>query len=452
MDQQELMRRLRFRASLIKIGTDGMIGVARDRATAYRYAVTGRPTAPLTDFDPFDPAVMHDPYPGYRTLFSGPKVWYSRKRGIWIIPGYDEVFRALRDEGALSSAESQARFRVRLQTMNATDPPVHTRLRRSVSRAFTPRAMKSWEININRAADELVDELIAHRRVEIVNDLAKPLPNRLITMMLAIPQEDRQQFLDWADTINEAAFAPLSLHGVALNMRSSRAIIAMHRSLDAMIKARRTEPGDDLISMLAAPSGADTLSDDEVFWTASMLVGAGSETTANLLSGLFLTLAQNPQIYARLREQPELIPAAIEEQLRFVSPVQGFYRTATRDYQVGEHTIPAGARVLVLYAAANRDPRHYPDPDTFDLDRRPTDHVAFGGGAHFCLGTHLTRIEVSRVLTQLIPRVKEIRLDGEYRYMVNATMRGLEHLPVELVLDEAAVGHSAAHSDSTRAR
>ncbi|NDJ90392.1 cytochrome P450 [Mycolicibacter kumamotonensis] len=452
MDQRDLTRRLRFRASLFKIGIDGLVGVARDRATAYRYALTGRETAPLTDFDPFARETMLDPYPGYRTLLTGPKVWYSRKRGIWIIPGYDEVRQALRDDEALSSAQSQARFRVRLQTMNAQDPPVHTRLRRSVSRAFTPRAMKAWEVNINRVADELVDEMITRGRVEIVNDLAKPLPNRLITMMLAIPQEDRHQFLEWADTINEAAFAPLTPRGMALNMRSSQAVIAMHRSLDPMIKARRAAPGDDLISMLAAPSGEDTLSDDEVFWSASMLVGAGSETTTNLISGLFLTLAQRPDVYARLREHPELIPAAIEEQLRLVSPVQGFYRTATRDYRVGDHTIPAGARVLVLYAAGNRDPAHYSDPDTFDLDRNPTDHLAFGGGAHYCLGTHLTRIEVGRVLTQMIPRVKEIRLAGEHRYLVNATMRGLEHLPVELVLAEAGADGAAAGLRSTGSR
>ncbi|CAJ1504553.1 cytochrome P450 [[Mycobacterium] holstebronense] len=446
MDHNDVLRRLRFRASLLKIGAEGMLGVARDRATAYRYTLTGRETAPLTEFDPFATETMHDPYPGYRTLFTGPKVWYSRKRGIWIVPGYDEVWQALRDDDALSSAESQARFRVHLQTMNATDPPVHTRLRRSVSRAFTPRAMQSWETNINRAADELVDAMVERGRAEIVNDLAKPLPNQLIAMMLAIPQEERHRFLEWADTINEAAFAPLNLHGMKLNMRSSKAVIATYHSLDPMIKARRATPGDDLISMLAAPSGEDTLSDDEVFWTASMLVGAGSETTTNLISGLFLTLAQRPDVYERLRKHPELIPAAIEEQLRLVSPVQGFYRTATRDYRVGEHTIPAGARVLLLFAAANRDPRHYSDPDTFDLDRNPTDHVAFGGGAHYCLGTHLTRREVNCVLTRLIPRVKEIRLDGDYRYMINATMRGLSYLPVTLVPDTMTCDQPVAHA------
>lgn len=426
-------RTLRFRARLTRIGADGLAGVARDKATAFGYTLTGRKTAPDTDFDPFAAETMRDPYPGYRALHTGPRVWYSRKRGIWIVPGYDEVWQALRDDQALSSAESQARFRVHLATMNATDPPDHTRLRRSVSRAFTPRAMKAWEAAINEIADELVDAMIASGTTEVVADLAKPLPNRLIAMMLGIPRHEHAQFLAWADTINEGAFVPLTPRGIARSARSGGATMAMYRSLDPLIKDRRRNPGDDLISMLAAPNGADTLTDDEVFWSASMLVGAGSETTTNLLSGLFLTLAQQPQVYARLREHPELIPAAIEEQLRFVSPVQGFYRTATRDYPIGAETIPVGARVLLLFAAANRDPRHYDDPDTFDLDRNPTDHLAFGGGAHYCLGTHLTRIEVGRVLTQLLPRVEAIRFDGDHRYLMNATMRGLEHLPLRLI-------------------
>jgi beta-dihydromenaquinone-9 omega-hydroxylase len=431
-----LARRLRFRASLLKIGVDGLAGVALDRAAAYGFTLTGRKTAPLTDFDPFSTETMRDPYPGYRALLTGPNVpnvWYNRKRGMWIVAGYDDVRTALRDHHALSSAESQARYRVHLQTMNATDPPDHTRLRRSVSRAFSPRAMTSWQAAINEVADELVDTMISRGRTEVVTDLAKPLPNRVIAMMVGIPQHDHARYLAWFDAVNEGAFAPLTPHGVVLNMRSGHATMAMHRNLEPLIKHRRHHPGDDLISMLADPNGDDVLTDDEVFWSASMLVGAGSETTTNLLSGLFLTLAQRPEVYARLREHPELIPAVIEEQLRFVSPVQGFYRTATRDYTIGADTIPAGARVLLLFAAANRDPRHYDDPDNFELDRNPSDHLAFGLGLHYCLGTHLTRLEVSRVLTQLLPRVDAIRLDGDYHHLANPTMRGLAHLPLELV-------------------
>ncbi|WP_199253307.1 cytochrome P450 [Mycolicibacterium mengxianglii] len=434
---------LRFRGSLMKIGLDGVTGVVRDRTAAYSSLVSGRKTAPLTSFDPFAPETRRDPYPAYRALLTGPdapNVWYNRKRGIWIIAGYDDVRAALRDPEAFSSAESQARYRVHLQSMNAADPPEHTRLRKFVSRAFTPRAMAAWQTVINEVADELVDAMIARGSTELVSDLAKPLPNRLIATMLGIPKQDHAQFLAWADAMAEGAFAPLDAHGIALSARSARATSAMRRNLDRLITQRRRHPGDDLISMMTASDGDDVLTDNEVFWSAAMLIGAGSETTTNLLSGLFLTLAQRPDLYARLREQPELIPAAIEEQLRFVAPVQGFYRTATRDYTMGAQTIPAGARVLLLFAAANRDPRHYDDPDTFDLLRNPSDHLAFGIGIHFCLGTPLSRLEVSRVLTRLLPRVESIRFAGDYRYLDDPTMRGLAHLPLELVPAKADAG------------
>jgi beta-dihydromenaquinone-9 omega-hydroxylase len=431
-----LARRLRFRASLMKVGVDGMVGVARDKATSYGYTLTGRKTAPATDFDPFSAETMRDPYPGYRTLLTGPdvpNVWYSRKRSIWIIAGYDDLRKALRDNEALSSAQSQSRFRVHLPSMNAADPPEHTRLRKFVSRAFTARAMTAWQTNINEVADELVDAAIARRKTEAVAELAKPLPTRLIARMLGIPRDDQPQFVEWSDEMVAGAFAPLTPHGMRLSARSGSATAAMRRSLDPLIAQRRRNPGDDLISMMTPADANDVLTDDEIFWSAAMLIGAGSETTTNLLSGLLLTLAQQPDLYARLREHPELVPAAIEEQLRMIAPVQGFYRTATRDYPVGANTIPAGARVLLLFAAANRDPRHYDDPDTFDLDRNPTDHLAFGGGVHYCLGVPLTRLEGARVFSQLLPRVEAIRLAGDYRYLDNPTMRGLEHLPLELI-------------------
>ena len=431
-------RRLRFRASLMKIGVDGLAGVARDRAAAYRFGSSGTRTAPITDFDPFSAKTMRDPYPGYSALLSGPDapdVWFNPKRGIWIVAGYDNVRAALRDHEALSSAESQARYRVHLQSMNAADPPDHTRLRKFVSRAFTPRAMQAWQAAINEVADELVDAMIERGSTDVVADLAKPLPNRLIATMLGIPRQDHTRFLEWSDAIVEGSFAPLTPHGMALTARSGRATAAMRRNVDRLIKERREHPGDDLISMMTGSDGDDMLTDDEVFWSACMLIGAGSETTTNLLSGLFLTLAEQPDLYAQLRKNPDLIPGAIEEQLRFVAPVQGFYRTATRDYTVGATTIPSGARVLLLFAAANRDPRHYDDPDTFDLHRNRADHLAFGVGIHYCLGTPLTRLEAGRVLSRLLPRVEAIRLDGDYRYLRNSTMRGLEHLPVQLVPD-----------------
>ena len=230
-----LARRLRFRASLMKVGVDGALGVARDKATSYGYSLTGRKTAPATGFDPFSAEIMHDPYPGYQSLLTGddvPGVWYNRKRGIWIIAGYDDVRKALRDNEELSSAQSQSRFRVYLPSMNAADPPAHTRLRKFVSRAFTARAMAAWQTNINEVADELVDTVIAQGHAEAVTQLAKPLPTRLIARMLGIPREDQPQFVAWSDDMVAGAFAPLTPHGMRLSARSGSATAAMRRSLD----------------------------------------------------------------------------------------------------------------------------------------------------------------------------------------------------------------------------
>ena len=320
-------RRLRFRASLMKVGVDGLAGVARDKAAAYGSTLTGRKTAPATDFDPFSAQTMRDPYPGYRALLTGPhvpNVWYNRKRGIWIIAGYDDVRKALRDHEALSSAESQSRFRVHLPSMNAADPPEHTRLRRFVSRAFTPRAMTAWQAAINEVADELVDDMIARGRTEAVSELAKPLPNRLIAMMLGIPQQDHARFLAWSDDDGRGFVRAVD---PARNDPQRALRPPQRRRCDATstssLRIAAAIPVTTCISMMTHADGDDVLTDDEIFWSAAMLIGAGSETTTNLLSGLLLTLAQRPDLYAQLREHPELIPAAIEEQLRFVSPVQG---------------------------------------------------------------------------------------------------------------------------------
>src|ERR1700743_1088789 len=310
-----LARRLRFRASLVKVGVDGAVGVARDKAPSYGYSLTARPTPPRTDFDPFSPRIMHDPYPGYQSLLAGtevPSVWYNRKRGIWIVAGYDDVRKALRDNEELWSAQSQSRFRVYLPSMNAADPPEHTRLRKFVSRAFTARAVPPCQTSSNEVADELVDTVIAQGNTEAVSELAKPLPTRLIARMLGIPQQDQPQFVAWADAMVACESARLRPHGMRLPARSGSATAAMRRSLDPLIAQRRLNPGDDLISMMTPADADDVLTDDEIFWSAAMLIGAGSETTTNMLSGLLLTLAQRPELYARLRANPDLTPAAGE--------------------------------------------------------------------------------------------------------------------------------------------
>ena len=187
-----------------------------------------------------------------------------------------------------------------------------------------------------------------------------------------------------------------------------------------------------MLSGLLSSSEDGALAEEELFWFALLLLVAGNETTTSLLGTMLLSLARHPEQYRRLRESPSLIPSAVEEALRHTSPIQGLYRTAIAPYRVGDATVPAGGRVLLLYGAANRDPRQYPEPGRFLVERNPTDHVAFGSGIHFCLGAHLARIEAGVVLRELVERVSAIEPAGEPVWMQNPSLRGLRRLPLRL--------------------
>jgi cytochrome P450 len=209
------------------------------------------------------------------------------------------------------------------------------------------------------------------------------------------------------------------------------AIFRLHGYFHRIFDQRRLKPGHDLISHLLRSSEEGHMTADELFWFTFLLLIAGNETTTNLLGTLLLTVALQPAAFERLRREPQLIPAAVEESLRLHSPVQAFYRTALRPYRVEEATVPAGGRVLLIFAAANRDPRKYPDPERYVLERNPSDHLAFGSGIHFCLGAHLARLEAAAVLSRLTDRVESLELAGQPVWTRNPALRGLERLPLQ---------------------
>jgi cytochrome P450 len=255
----------------------------------------------------------------------------------------------------------------------------------------------------------------------------------VIAHVLGVPPGHFPEFRRWSDRVVEG-------FGVAPGRGSLRSSIHV---LGAAVRLRayflehfahlRRSPGEDLLSGLLASSDEGRLSEDELFWFAFMLLVAGNETTTSLLGTMTLTLAETPEQYARLRADPSLVGSAVEESLRYVAPIQGMHRTTLADYRCGTDTIPEGARVLLLFGAANRDPARYPDPDRFLAARNPTDHLAFGSGIHFCLGAHLARLEASAVLRELIGRARRIELAGEPVWNGNPTLRGLSRLDVRLV-------------------
>ena len=390
-------------------------------------------TVDHTDYHPFLPAALDDPYPFYRRLLTGGPVHYNQRYNIWIISRYEDVRAALRADDVLSSTNGVVRFRVKLPLITSADRPEHTRLRRLVAEDFSRSMLDPWEPAIDAMCDELVSALASRGSVEMVAELAMPMPVRVIAHILGIPMADHTRFQRWADWVIRGTQLQLQARSLVPFVGALVASVQLRRYFGAQLALRRDQPGNDLLSKLATSAGPERLSEDELFWNTFLLLIAGHVTTTSLLAGLLLTFAQHPDQYEILRRRPGLIPAAVEEQLRFLSPTQGLYRTALGSYDVDGHTIPAGARLLLLYAAANRDPRHYPDPDTFRIDRKPTDHLAFGSGIHYCLGAYLAKVQARGVLNQLVPRVRRIELDGPYAWARNPYIRSLTRLPVRLI-------------------
>ena len=424
------------RMALGLAGTLAGVGVRHSRAGVARLARRmshGRPAGMLTtDPDPLGPEVRADPYPWYRSLHETGPVHYSRKRATWIVSGYDEVRAAARAHDQLSSAEGVTRYRARIPMMLTSDRPEHTRLRRLVAHDFTRDSLERRRAAVEGLAGDALDEMLALGEADAVDKLAAPVPVAVIAHVLGVPTADMPHFREWSDRIVEGFGVAPGTGAPGSSLSVLGASIRLHSYLLEHLERCRANPGDDVLSGLLASTDAGTLTDDELFWLALLLLVAGTETTTSLLGAMLLAFAEDPEQYARLRAEPELIPSAVEELLRFYSPIQGMHRTALVDYAIGAATIPAGERVLLLFAAANRDPRHYRNPDVLAIERNPTDHLAFGSGIHFCLGAHLARLEGIVVLQELVARVESIELAGTPEWNGNPNVRALAHLPVRL--------------------
>ncbi len=384
----------------------------------------------MVAFDPAAPGFFADPYPTYAALRADDPVHFSAATGSWIISRYDDVVRVLRDYERFSShaigggGEGAYRFLI------GTDPPDHTTLRRLVNRPFHPAAIAAREPRIRQICEGLVDELIAANddgRADLIQQVGYPLPVIVIAELLGIPPERRDDFKRWSD----AMLGGLSPD--ADRAAQATAMMEMFAYFNEVIEERRERPADDLISLLV--NGPEPLTERELLMFCMLLLVAGNETTTNLISNLSLALFERPDLVARLASDRTLIPAAIEEALRYDAPVQCLFRNTTEDVELNGTVIPEGSRVVVLYASANRDGEHYSHADTFDVDRfdptrRPSDHVAFGSGIHLCLGAPLARLE-GRVVTEvLLDRTRDLRQAGDGERIQNLLVRGMRNLPV----------------------
>lgn len=385
-----------------------------------------------TDYDPFDPGTAANPYPSYRKLLLGSRVQYSRRRNAFVLCRYDDVRDAARSDALLSSREGVVRGRVELPILLSMDEPRHGELRRKVQPAFSRGALSDWQDTAARMARELVDELLAKPGADVVARLAIPLPMRMIAHIIGVPPEDEAFFRRWSNEAVTVANIETTPRGLSRIPGAMFAVRQLHSYFQARIADGRLTHDGTLLGRLVETADDGAITADELFFFALLLLLAGNETTTNLLSAMFLTLSECPDQFEAIRADPDaLVASAIEEQLRYSSPIQCFYRTALSDYVVGDATIPAGARVALVWGAANRDPRRFDDPDAYIADRMPS-HLAFGSGIHLCLGAGLARMEARAVLLELVRRVDRIEVVEGPRWTTNSSLRGLRELKVNL--------------------
>src|SRR5262245_48641490 len=381
-------------------------------------------------YDPFAPGVLVNPYPWYRWLRSEAPCHHVEAHDFWVISRYDDVDAALRNHAVFSSAEGVGFERRAFHDMISADPPEHTRLRRFVDRQFLPRAVAQLEPRVSAIIDALLDPILDRGQADLVADLAAPLPIVVIAELLGVEPERRIDFKRWSDDLLAAAGGGLDEATRARTEDSRHAMADYLRGTAAERRANPRPGATDIISTLVTASDQDALTTKEVIAFCMLLLVAGNETTTNTVANGALAVMEQPDQWRVILRDLRSIPSFVEESLQFASAIQGFFRTTRAEAEAAGTTMPAAARVLLLFGSANRDDHHYRDADTFIAKRNPTDHLAFGKGIHFCLGAHLARLELTLLLRAFLSRVRRLLPDGEVVRVRNPIARGVHQLPV----------------------
>lgn len=391
-------------------------------------------------FDPDAPPTVANPYAEYRRLREESPVCYLPGHDLWTVTRHADVVEVLSNPERFSSALGMGAvhrlhaprsvdYRIGapgVRVLIATDPPEHTRLRRAVLAPFGRAAVGRWTPRVEQIAEELVANLVARSAsgdADMHRDLAAPLPVLVLAELLGVPPEMRDEFREWTTVITDDLDS-----SDADDARLGRGY-DMFRYFYAEIRRRKSNPGDDLLSVVAETDAAG-LSDHEIMAFCVFLLVAGIETTTNVFTNLVATLVRHPEAQERLWAAPELADAVVEEALRFDTSVQGLWRAAVTEERLGDVTLPAGARLLVLFGSANRDAAVFPDADIFDIDRAPNPHLAFGHGRHRCLGALLAKAELVTALRTLVAATGGIAPAGPFVRRNSLVLRGFESQPV----------------------
>ncbi len=397
-------------------------------------------------FDPWDPAFIADPYPVLRELRERHPILYDERTRQWIVTRHEDVNRLLRDRRlgrsylhvathAEMGRPEPPDWHEPFTTLNGNgmldrEPPDHTRLRRLVLEAFTPRTVERLRPRVQAIVDGLIDALAGAGDVDLVAEYIEPLPVTVIAELLGIPEADRHRLRPWSrDICLMYELAPPE----ASARKAVAASVAFSSYLRDLARARRAAPGDDLISALAiASADGDRLTEDELIGTCVLLLNAGHEASVNGAANGWWSLFRHPDQLARFRADPAIAVTAIDELLRFDTPLALFERFVLEEIEVAGVPLPRGTEVALQFASANRDPAAFDGPDTLDLGRDPNPHVSFGAGIHYCLGAPLARMELQIAFTTLLRRCPTIQLLETPRWKPTYVLRGVESLRVRI--------------------
>jgi cytochrome P450 len=404
-------------------------------------AAVGATRRPLSLVRLLDPEVLADPYPLYRQLREEDPVHWDPYLSAWVVTRYRDVVWVLHRFSAdrtptpdqltaMGLEELNPAARLMVRQMLFLDPPAHGRVRGLAARAFTPRRVEQLRDHIGEITERLLDDVEPRRQMDIIADLADPLPAIVAAELMGVPTEDHVQLKAWTTDFAEI------LGNFQHNPDHVPKVLAAVEGLTAYfrdaVRDRRPGPDSGLIgAMLDAEVDGDRLSEDEVIANCIITLVGGQETTTNLIGNGILALLRHPEELDRLREQPDLIPSGVEELLRYESPSQHTARIAPEDVELDGRRIRAGQAAIAVMGAANRDPERFPDPDRLDVGRADNRHVAFGWAAHFCFGAPLARIEGQVAFEALLRRMPNMSLEGEHvDWRTNLGLRGLTALPV----------------------
>lgn len=389
-------------------------------------------SVPRTTFDPTATDTIRNPFPALARLREHP-VHVNEKLNVWMLARHEDVTAGARAHDVLSSSSGVLLRSTVIPSVVSTDEPDHARLRRVLAPYFTPSAMRRLEGSLAQFVDPSVDALARGDVVDMVPGLTVPLPVSAIALLLGVDRSRWRDFRVWSNGVT-ALFGASSLTEVTLTIgHALPGILSMRGLILDELRRRRHEDHNDVLGGISKALAAHEITPLEAVSAALIVLVAGNETTTNLLGILLLQLASDPELYARLRDNRDMIPAAVEETLRWGSPVQWVTRTTLTPYEVASTVIPARSRVVLFYAGANRDPRRFADPDRFDVKRKPVGHNGFGHGSHFCMGAHLARLEVVVALNGIFDRIAGLELAGPVKWTSTPSLSGPTSLPMRAV-------------------